>query len=734
MIILFTFTIFLSACLLFVVQPMFGRLLLPLLGGAPAVWNTCMVFFQAALLAGYAYAHLISTRLAPRGQVLVHGLLLVAALIALPVAIPSGWTPPVDGNPVGWLLGTAAVAVGLPFFVVSATSPLLQRWLSLTRHPAARDPYFLYAASNLGSLLALLGYPLLMEPRLGLAQQSRWWAVGYAGCVVALLACGVVMARRSREPTGLAATPEPVVPAVAPTWRERGFWVLLAFVPSSLMLSVTNYITMDLAAIPLLWVIPLAIYLATFSLAFSRQRALSLPVSARWLRLALVLVVTTLALRASAPIGLLILLHLFGLFAAAMVCHQQLAVRRPAPQFLTQFYFWIALGGVLGGAFNALVAPVVFVAVTEYPLGLWAVSWLLPAVGQPGAAARKLWRELAWPVGLAVGCGLLLAVAQFFPAVVNSIGGRLVIVGTPALVCLYCSRHRLRFALGLLVLFVVGRNQAHQGNTVLFAERSFFGIHRVETNAERQLHWLFHGTTVHGIQWQDAARRGEPLAYYSRTGPLGQIMDVAGPARRQTVALVGLGAGGASCYAQPGEQWTYFEIDPVVEKVARDPQFFSYLNDAPAGWAIVLGDARLTLRTVPAQHYGLIVLDAYNSDAIPLHLVTREALALYGEKLRPDGILAWHITNRHLDLEPVLAALAEDGGWVCVLRDDQDLTPAEIAARKAPSRWAVMTRTPAALGSLVEDPRWQPARRRPDVKLWTDDYANLFRVLRWRDP
>ncbi len=732
---LFTFTIFWGASLLFVVQPIFGRFLLPLLGGAPAVWNACVLFFQATLLAGYAYAHALSTRLTLKRQVIGHGLLMLVVLVSLPIAIPAGWTPPVDVNPVGWLLVTAAVAVGLPFFAVSATSPLLQRWLSLTRHPSARDPYFLYAASNIGSLLALLGYPLVIEPRLGLGQQSVWWSAGYGVLAVAMLVCGV-LALRLRPPPALSPDgqgsilPEQVTPP-PPTWRSRAVWMLLAFVPSSLMLSVTNYITMDLASVPLLWVIPLAIYLGTYSLAFARKVWIRPVGSARVLRLALVTVVVTMALGGSEPIWLLVFVHLITLFAAALVCHQQLAARRPAPQHLTRFYFWMALGGVAGGMFNALIAPAVFDSVMEYPLGLVAVSLLLPATRAGVSERRPNWTDLAWPLGLAALCLLLpLLLRQLHEGFEKQVG-QLLLFLPPAVLCFWFSRHRLRFALGLSVLLLVGQLREHQHGRFVFAERSFFGILRVQALHERNLYRLFHGTTVHGIQWRDPEREREPLAYYSRSGPLGDVMKAASPAVRQRVAIVGLGAGGASCYAEPGQHWTYYEIDPLVARVARDPALFTYLNQSAGATRFVLGDARITLERVADGEYGLIVLDAYNSDAIPLHLLTREALRLYGSKLAPGGLLAWHITNRHLDLEPVLAALAKDGDWVCYLRDDLDLSPEERAKGRAPSRWAVMARAAADLGSLTENEDWREVHGQPGVRLWTDDYANLFSVLRW---
>lgn len=716
MVTLFTVTIFWGATLLFVVQPLFGRLVLPLLGGAPAVWNTCLVFFQAALLAGYGYAHGLGTRVRAGQQMWCHAVLVVAAALCLPIAIPADWSPPTEQNPIPWLLAAAAVTVGLPFFVVSATSPLLQRWFAATNHPQAGDPYFLYAASNAGSLLALLSYPVLIEPRWGLRAQSRWWAIGYAALAVLVLACGWAARRRgaTRPAASLPVATEPIRAG------RRGRWVLLALAPSSLMMSVTNYISTDIAAIPLLWVVPLALYLGTFALAFARRQWLGPTAVTRLFHLLLIVVAVTLALGVTEPLTWLIPLHLAGLFAAGWMCHRELAADRPAPQRLTEFYFWIAVGGVLGGAFNALVAPVIFPAVWEYPLGLVLAAALAPR--GDGSRDRRDW---LYPAALLVVSAAAAWAARRLPAPDSAaLLGRLA-VALPAVVCYAFAKRPVRFALGLAAVLVVGAAQARWQKPTLWQERSFFGIHRVDQQGE--LHRLLHGSTVHGAQHRAAERRREPVFYYAATGPLGQIMAQRKPGR---VAAVGLGTGVVLCYAQPGDEWTYYEIDPVVERIARDERFFTYLADTAEPVSVVLGDARLTLRHAPDGRYQTLILDAYNSDAIPLHLITREALALYRRKLGPGGWLVWHLTNRHMELEPVVAALAEDAGWVCRIQHEREISPAEAAAGKAASKWAVMAAREEDLGALATDPRWRPATARPGERLWTDDYANLFGVLR----
>ncbi len=754
----YTVTIFVSAALLFLIQPMFARMILPFLGGSPAVWNTAMVFYQTMLLAGYAYAHLTISRLGARRQAAVHVAVMLLPLLALPIAVPGGWAPPTDSSPVPWLLALLFVAVGLPYFVVSASSPLLQAWFAAGGSKAG-NPYALYAASNLGSMLGLLGYPALVEPRLRLAEQSLLWSGGYLLLLALTAGCAALLWRAPREAATIgspAATPEP-----PPAWRRRLRWILLAMAPSSLLLSVTSYISADIAAIPLLWVWPLAIYLLTFTLVFANRPPLPHWIMVRALPIVLLPLLITILAGATQPLELLIPLHLITFFVAAMVCHGELAADRPGPARLTEFYLLLSLGGALGGMANALLAPQIFNAVLEYPLTLALCGFLLPAglvvarardkagsdeertavpeasAASPAAlgisATARNRRPSAASLDLLLPAGLgLLTVALIMAGQALSLrgpAGIAIMLGLPALICFSFSRRPLRFGLGLAALLAASALYTRGNEQVLYAERTFFGVHRVFLDGGSQTHVLAHGNTKHGAQSLEPERRHEPLTYYTRSGPLGQIFAERGGQPGLRVGAVGLGVATIACYAQPGQSWTFYEIDPAVARIARDPALFTFLRDCLPDAPIVLGDARLSLATTEGQ-YDLLILDAYSSDAIPIHLITREALGLYLERLAPDGVLTFHISNQHLDLEPVLADLAADAGLTALVRNDQVLTQAEWEAGKAPSVWVLLARPSADLGALAADPRWQPARRVAGARLWTDDFSSLLSVLR----
>lgn len=740
MLALYTFTIFVGALLLFGVQPLFARLILPLLGGSPAVWNTAMVFFQAVLLAGYAYAHLTSTHISKKRQTLGHIVVLLLPLALLPLAIPANWSPPTSGNPIPWLLGLMAVTVGLPFFVLSTTSPLLQKWFAGSRHPRAGDPYFLYVASNVGSLLALLTYPVLIEPRLTLAAQGRWWAAGYVGFVGLVIACAWALRAQGRavDALTLKPMPSPAEPSEQaarlntppPTPAARLRWVALSFVPSSLLLGVTTFISTEIAVVPLLWVLPLALYLLTFVLAFARRPWASTATLARALPVVLVPVVMVLAVQANQPILPIALLHLVAFFLCSWLCHSRLAESRPPARYLTEFYLWMSVGGVLGGIFNALIAPTVFDHVFEYAIALVLVC--LVALSTGGGSTPRA-RRLDWlaPLGVAVlGAGLVgLSSALGWSA--GSAAFRLS-VGALALGCFFFSRRPLRFALGLSVLLLTGAAVRQQANETLVTHRSFFGVHRVQLDETGRYHLLFHGHIAHGKQALATDGRREALAYYHRTGPVGELVSHYANDPADAVGVVGLGTGTMAAYALPGQRWTFYEIDPVVLSLASDPRYFTFLADSPGELQHVLGDARLSLLGARDAAYNFLVLDAYSSDAIPVHLLTREALALYLSKLAPEGVIAFHISNLHLDLEPVLAHLAADAGLVCLVRDDTGPVDPNSAPGKSPSVWLVMARERAHVNALTRDPRWFPARRIEGQALWTDDYSSLLSVLRWR--
>ena len=721
----YALTIFVSALLLFIVQPMFARLALPLLGGTPAVWNTALVFYQAVLLFGYGYAHLLSSRFAPRTQVLIHMAVLLVPLLVLPIAIPAGSEPPATGSPMVWLLGLLTVVIGLPFFAISASSPLLQSWFARADQ-RGQNPYVLYAASNLGSMLSLLAYPLVLEPVLTLSQQTWLWSLGYGLLFVLFVACGVILWRLARPASiKTAADSAEVRP---PTWRERGRWVALAAVPSSLLISVTTFISTDLAAIPLLWVVPLALYLLTFILVFSDRIRLPMPLLHAALVGLILLLSLLLFLEANNPLLLIISVHLVTFFLATLVLHGQLAAERPHPRYLTDFYLWLSFGGVIGGILNALVAPIIFTSVVEYPLTLVFVCLLLPWRTTLGEPRREWLRAIA--TGLAVVIGLAVWVVVInnvsFEATVN-VEKTLILL--PALVAAgLLWRHPWRFGLVIGALFLVDVTHPLLNRPTLFVDRGFFGINRVVVSQAENTRVLIHGTTIHGIQNLDPARSTEPLSYFSTSGPLGQLFEALNAHQPpQQVGVVGLGAGTTACYKQPGQEWVFYEIDPIVVRIAQNPQLFSFLSECNPEAEMVIGDARLSLEDTQ-RNFDLLILDAYSSDSIPIHLVTREALKIYLQNLAPDGVLAFHISNRHLSLEPVLHDLAADAGLEA--RIQRDTRPDVNQLQKTASEWVVMSRSAATLDQLQLSERWRLLQDVAGDRLWTDDYSSILTTLR----
>jgi hypothetical protein len=823
----FGLALFSSALLLFLVQPLVGRLVTPLLGGSPAVWITCMVFFQAVLLAGYVYAHATSAWLGSTRQALLHLFVLLLPLAFLPLAVDPALAVGGESNPIAAVLWILATSVGVPFFVVSASAPLLQRWFASTGHSAARDPYFLYSASNLGSMLALLAYPFVVEPCWSLATQRRAWSVAYG--LVALLVglCGLLVWKAARS-EGTSRRPRDVHDERQPiTWRQRWRWLALGAVPTSLMLGVTSYITTDIAPMPLLWAAPLTLYLLSFVVTFARRPLVphawivrSLPP----LVLALLFLLIT-EYSMARYIKLAVAFHLLVFFVCALCCHGELAAARPGPRHLTEYFLLMATGGVLGGAFNAVAAPFLFNSLAEYPLALLAACALvLPCTGKSLdrrytlahaglvlvlSAIALLCAALAiqgqpvffeqfyvtrlslfeaitvfglafagWhmlrnerrtvseyvDVVLPLGVGLLAATLLFLLRHLSSFGPGpfmryAVGFGIPAVLCYPLVSRPPRFVLavcGLLLGAIVGVSVTSHPSLVV-QRRSFFGVLRVlgvprdgadgTTVVSVE---LTHGTTVHGRQFRDFTddvrdreQRSQPLSYYHRAGPLGQVFAAYNLASDRPVAVIGLGTGSIAAYSLPGQRLDFFEIDPLVQEWSfGDGAFFTFVEDARARGAdvnLALGDARLVLERQPsseASTYGILVVDAFSSDALPIHLLNQQALALYLRRLRDDGIICFNISNRYLDLEPVLANLAKAEHLAGYVLEDID-----SAAGKETSRWVVLARKRehverllTAEGNLsasgVRSSRsWHPLRPRADVGLWTDDYSNLLSVF-----
>ncbi|HUQ18993.1 MAG TPA: fused MFS/spermidine synthase [Gemmatimonadaceae bacterium] len=709
-----------SALLIFWVEPLFARLVLPLLGGSPAVWNTCLMYFQAMLLLGYLYAHLGAKYLSSRWQAWLQVVLLGVALLALPIGIRRGWTPPESGHVIGWLIALLTVGVGAPFFLLAATAPMLQRWLSGTDHPAAENPYMLYAASNAGSLIGLLAFPIILEPNLRLSTQTQLWSVGYVVALILLGACALVIQRRSNRVTAEVQNTDGAIP----TLRDRIRWIALAFAPSSLLLGVTTYLSTDVAAMPLLWVIPLALYLITFIVVFARQsRSTNLP-----LAVAHAVLVTTLVLVLFWDTDLDFrweyALHLGVFTTTALVLHGELAASRPANKYLTEFYLLMAFGGALGGVFNALIAPLVFKSVTEYQLVVVLACFFRPAM--------RILRAHRFSSSIALIPIIILAASSALKLGEHHVLGvptSLIISIIVALAAVMVSGRPVVFGMSIaglaLVSFVVERGS----EGVLHRDRSFYGAYKILRSGPAN--FLIHGSTIHGAQFQDSARRLVPATYYHPKGPTGQLFTALRdriPDKR--IGVVGLGAGSLLCYSKAGEQWTYFEIDPLVLGIAKNARYFSFLRDCAVKPSVVIGDARLTLAKQPDRKFGMLIIDAFSSDAIPVHMLTRQAFTLYSRVLDRRGILFVHISNRHLDLRPVIASLAKDAGLFALI-GEHDATPREETRELDYScDWVAIARAPEDLGALTTDPRWH-ALESTGARTWTDDYSNVWSTIKW---
>jgi len=681
-----------------------------------------MVFFQALLLAGYAYVLVISRRISLKRQAFLHaGLLLVAGLV-LPFGLSTRIiaSVPTQSNPIPWLLLTLFITVGPPFFVLSATAPLLQRWFSHSPHKSASDPYFLYAVSNAGSMLALLAFPFLLEPIFAIKTQSRIWAVGYALLFALMICCALVLKDRGGSSSSIEMSDDKPVEPV--TNRQRLSWIFLAFVPSSLMLGVTSFIAIDVASVPLIWIIPLALYLTTFILAFSKKTILSLPFASFLLPAAILYLGACQFLRLTVPTSVMIGIHLLVFWLIAFVCHRRLALSRPPVRSLAEFYLWIAVGGVLGGIFNGLIAPLVFTSSVEYPVAI--VLGCLSRPEPKPAKEIKTWWKMTFPTLIfLLTFGLSYVVPrQHFSARVESC----LVLFLPLAICYALSfRRPIVFGLGLAALLIAAIPYLNAGGETLAAQRNFFGVWRVISNSKGESRILYHGTTIHGMQFNDASRRCEATTYYHKDGPLGQIFEAFNSnERRPAVAAVGLGAGTIGVYSRPTEQWDFYDIDPAIVRIASNPMYFSFLSDCTAApYRVIRGDARLRLAEAPPEHYGLIVMDAFSSDSVPAHLLTTEAISLYFSKLSTEGLLAFHISNRYLDLEPLLSGLSRSAGLASYIRYDD--RPGDDG--RFPAMWVVVARSDSSLGAVPNDARW---RKLKGEVIWTDDFSNVLSVLK----
>jgi hypothetical protein len=717
--------IFLSAALLFAVQPMFTKMVLPKLGGTPSVWSVAMVFFQAVLLAGYAYAHALTKYLPGKRSIIVHLAVMCAATFFLPLSIASWWgRPPADATAALWLLGLFTVSIGLPFFALSANGPLLQAWFARTDHPSAGDPYFLYAASNIGSFLALLSYPFVLEPLSTLSQQTRSWAVLFIALIVLIGWCGWLMLRAPRtEAATVAASSAP------PGWRDAARWIVLAAVPSALLISVTAHISTDIAAAPFMWVIPLALYLLTFVIVFSNRPILPHNWMVAVEPVFIVALAALIVLDIRQYVLGLLALNVVAFFVITMVCHGELSRSRPPAQYLTAFYMWMSAGGVIGGIFAGLIAPNVFSWVLEYPLLV-----VFAILCRPGLALPNNWRaQLLWLAAIAV-----VAIVAF-PGLTEryvtdektfywAVGGLLVVAGL-------VSREPLPFAAVIAVVFIIG-SAYRPDSEVRETMRSFFGVHKITETPDGTFRVFMHGTTIHGAE-RLRDDNGEPITgrpplitYYHDNSPMGVTMQavrarVGGPIK---VAVVGLGTGTFACFAEAGDKFTFYEIDASVEKLARSSGRFHYLEKCAPDIPVVLGDARLTLAESPDK-YDLIVLDAFSSDAIPVHLMTREAMAIYVSKLALHGIVMMHISNRHLELASVVAGIAHANGFVSRVNNRAAREGEDDSKYIFTSNVVISAREEADFGQLLEDKDWSELNIDPKQRIWTDDYSNIVGAI-----
>lgn len=717
---LFIATLFLSATLLFAVQPMFAKMVLPRLGGAPGVWSVAIVFFQAVLLLGYLYAHLVTRFFSLRTGAIVQIVVLAFGLLFLPLALSQSWGQPPEEGHIVWLLGLFGVSVGIPFFALSANAPLLQAWFA--RSGGGRDPYFLYGASNLGSFIALIGYPLVVEPWLRLGTQSIMWSVGYLALAIMVAITALVAVRRM----DMATVRESARARV--TMRERLSWIVFAFVPSALLVAVTAHISTDIAAAPFLWVVPLSIFLLSFVLVFRERTLIGPEWFAALLPAALVFAAVTLFVPNLLRMPSMLVLHLATYFIAVMVAHGRLYAARPAPSALTEFYLWMSFGGVLGGAFAGLLAPQIFTTILEYPLLLAAaLALLIVPAKTPKAAYVAAAVILVLALGLA---GLQQASGTSVPYTLQRNWTiAIIVIGT---LVLFAWRMPVVATALFAALLVVG-TALKPSSTDIVQTRSFFGVHRIAdvNNAEHRV--LYHGTTIHGAQRLRNGRlpideRPDPLTYYDVTGPLAEVTRALrnNGWRLSPVALVGLGAGAMSCHREEGETWEFFEIDREVVRLARDPRYFSFVSSCNPDAPITIGDARVTLQNA-TRRYELIVVDAFSSDAIPIHLLTREAVQLYFDRMQDHGVVALHVSNRHLDLLPVVAAIAQDLGLVAWWKHDR---PTLFEARDfvASSVVAVLARKDEDLGSIPAD-GWDRLEPEAGVAAWTDDYSNILGAM-----
>ncbi|WP_053005893.1 spermidine synthase [Kiloniella spongiae] len=714
-----------------------------------------MIFFQSMLLAGYLYAHFLSSTFGLKNQLIIHLLLMAAALFFLPIAIPAGYETPADGWPSLWLLSLFFLAIGLPFFIISANAPLLQDWFRSSGDAEAHDPYFLYAASNVGSITALVTYPLLIETQFGLQTQTWLWSYGFLGLLFLIFACGTALRPKKQNIDCPRSQEENNDGNIAPNIKSYIKWIILALVPSALLLSVTNKITTDLLSAPLFWVFPLILYLLTFVIVFSRRPIIPHHFIEKLAPYCLLLVIFLNASVTDANIMLIFVLgNLFCFFILVLYLHGLLARTRPHAKYLTNFYIAMSLGGVLGGIFIGLIAPIVFADIYEHIILLIVVALLMPAKTTTfvaiikrriGPKAQSYRADIIFSLCL---IALLLIALQVGTETISAKLASIIALTMFLLIMLEGVGRPFRLAFTVATALFLTPLILSTHHKVLFQERSFFGVYTVkeiipgkeENDTPKEVaHIAKHGTTIHGIQVQGSL---ESQSYYHQQSGLGKLFEAydVHDKKIESVGVIGLGAGTAICYRQAGQNWTFFEIDPLVEIMARDPKLFSYMQECAQETDVIIGDARLSLKNIPDATYGLLIADAFSSDAIPLHLMTKEAFELYKKKIKDNGIIILHISNRYFDLENIVSATAEASGLIPRI---YDYVRQEADKKNHPYRyssiWIALAQNSEILDNLipVENQtsdrainRWrEPSHTKTDTP-WTDDYSNVLSALK----
>lgn len=732
-VILYSITLFFSAFLLFALQPMVGKVLLPFFGGTPGVWNVCLVFFQSMLLGGYIYANRLSRIRKFSFQVLCHLALLIFALFFLRKSIfesVATFQPSIE-SPIFSLLLLLVVSLAVPFLLLSATSSLLQSWFSESGHARAKDPYFLFVSSNLGSLLALIAYPFFLEPNIRLSNQFQLWKAGYFSLFILIFVCALFrLKNREIAKAKVNSEREKIIP------RKKAHWFILSFIPSSLLIGVTTFLSADVAAFPLLWLIPLVLYLGSFIVAFSQvgiqfSKKQNFLLGRATAFLACVVIIGII-LESSQPAKIFLPANLILFFIVAILCHIRLVQIRPASENLTEFYFWISLGGAAGGIFNTMIAPKLFSVVAEYPILILLGTIFRSGSVLPDSEKPNFRRDFGYALLVSMLFIFLSKCISHFEIAPTKLV-ILIVLGIPMILAYRTVKFPQRYALAVGLLYISSLFFfSSRGHHLLYRVRTFYSTLKVETDANNKFTMLFHGSTLHGRQLLDSERHKLPIGYYSKGSPVSEVFQFA---RKENgnfskVGIIGLGTGTLAAYGLKGEQWSFYEIDPMVIHLARDSNYFSYLKDSEifSNAQFLEGDARIRLKESENSKFDLLIFDAFSSDSIPTHLLTAEALSLYQEKLKSGGIMLFHVSSWYFNLAPVLGSVAKNLGMQAFLKAQYLTEEDEEKDGRVSSKWIVVTKDEVLSKKMGTKLGWKALDAKAGF-LWTDDYSNILRAL-----